>query len=145
MSQFLRSFFELITMPFGWSPCWITASWSQNQKKNTWLVPTRVLRTSKNQFIYMGDVMNYEDDVEETITWLSHHLQTISAEICGKVSGWKWSSISSDRVKSFLKFTLLHRVSIVNGIHPEFSVIFYQSKWVKISVIMVSHRVCTLL
>ena len=30
--------------------------------------------------------MNYESGVEETIMWLSHRLQTISAEICGEVS-----------------------------------------------------------
>ena len=51
-----------------------------------------------NQFIYIGDVMNCEGGVEETITWLSNRLQTISAEICGEVSALKWSSISSDGV-----------------------------------------------
>ena len=30
--------------------------------------------------------MNCEGGVEETITWLSIRLQTISAEICGEVS-----------------------------------------------------------
>ena len=42
--------------------------------------------------------MNCEGGVEETITWLSIRLQTISAEICGEVSALKWSSISSDGV-----------------------------------------------
>ena len=42
--------------------------------------------------------MNCEGGVEETITWLSNSLQTISAEICGEVSALKWSSISSDGV-----------------------------------------------
>ena len=42
--------------------------------------------------------MNCEGGVEETVTWLSNRLQTISAEICGEVSALKWSSISSDGV-----------------------------------------------
>ena len=68
-----------------------------------------------NQFIYMGDVMNCEGGVEETIQSFTNNFRwNLWRSECSKmVINFFWQSLSLS------EFTLLQRVSIVDGIQPE--------------------------